>query len=166
MKLKHTSLAASLFTLMMTGLAGTAFSPSAWAYDEASTAAINVEQDQVIVKGYDVVAYFAHKAIKGDKAFSADYMGATYLFSSKRNMQTFQANPAHYAPQFGGFCAMGVSLGKKLDVDPTQFVVFKNKLYLNVNADVFKIFTKDLAGNVKKAEANWPQLQDKAPNTL
>ncbi len=136
------------------------------AYDETSTASINTDQASVIVKGYDTVAYFAGKAVQGDKKFAVKHEGATYYFSSAANMKTFQANPSHYAPQFGGFCAMGAALGKKLDVDPSQFVVHNNKLYLNVNADVFKMFSQDIAGNVAKGESNWPAIKDKAPNTL
>ena len=93
-------------------------------------------------------------------------MGATYYFSSAANQKAFAANPAHYAPQFGGFCAMGAALGKKLDVDPSQYVVHNDKLYLNVNADVFKMFNQDLDGNIKKADSNWPSIKDKAPYTL
>ncbi len=140
---------------------------AAYALDETSTASVNVEQGNVILKGYDAVAYFTQNAaVKGDKKFSVSHDGATYYFASAGNMKLFVANPGKYAPQYGGFCAMGVALGKKLDVDPSQFIVHNNKLYLNVNADVFKVFTKDVDGNVAKAETNWPSLKDKAPNTL
>lgn len=155
--------------LALTGalMAAAALLPhAAFAYNETSTAAINADQAQAMVKGYDVVSYFSNKAMAGDKKFSAQYMGATYYFATAANQKTFQANPAHYAPQFGGFCAMGAALGKKLDVDPTQFVVHNDKLYLNVNADVFKMFSSDINGNIKKADTNWPSIKDKAPNTL
>ncbi len=164
--LKKTGVAAGLaMAVVVTGSALTA--TAAYAIDEASTASVNVEQGNVILKGYDAVAYFTQKAaVKGDKKFAVSHEGATYYFASAGNMKLFAANPSQYAPQFGGFCAMGVALGKKLDVDPSQFVVHNDKLYLNVNADVFKIFNKDLDGNIAKANTNWPALKDKAPNTL
>ena len=71
-----------------------------------------------------------------------------------------------YAPQYGGFCAMGAALGKKLDVDPTQFKVVDGKLYLNVNADVFKKWSEDVPGNIVAADANWPSIKDKTPASL
>lgn len=61
---------------------------------------------------------------------------------------------------------MGAALGKKLDVDPSQYKVVDGKLYLNVNADVFKKWSEDVPGNIAKANANWPAIQDKAANTL
>lgn len=164
--IKKTTLAASLAVAAVAMGSGFVAS-TAYALDEASTASVNVEQGNVILKGYDAVAYFSQNAaVKGDKKFSVSHDGATYYFASVSNMKLFAANPSQYAPQFGGFCAMGVALGKKLDVDPSQFVVHNNKLYLNVNADVFKVFAKDVAGNVAKAETNWPALKDKAPNSL
>ena len=81
-------------------------------------------------------------------------------------MKTFQSDPARYVPQFGGFCALGAALGKKLDVDPTQFKVVDNKLYLNVNADVFKKWSQDVPGNIASADANWHAIKDKAPSAL
>jgi YHS domain-containing protein len=140
---------------------------TAHAIDPASTATINVEADAVILHGYDPVAYFTMgKPTKGSAKFSTTYRGAVYRFASQANRAKFLADPAHYAPQFGGFCAMGVALGKKLDVDPTQFKVVDGRLYLNVNADVFKKWSQDIGGNISRAEANWPAIKDKAPSAL
>ncbi|NQD38003.1 YHS domain-containing protein [Permianibacter sp. IMCC34836] len=164
--IKKTGLAAFL-ALAVVAMGSGLVASAAYALDETSTASVNVEQGNVILKGYDAVAYFTQNAaVKGDKKFAVSHDGATYYFASAANMKLFAANPGKYAPQYGGFCAMGVALGKKLDVDPSQFIVHNNKLYLNVNADVFKVFTKDVDGNVAKAETNWPSLKDKAPNTL
>lgn len=137
-----------------------------YAYDETSPAAINVDASHVILKGYDTVSYFKGKPVMGSKEFAVEHEGATYYFASAENMKTFQADSATYAPQFGGFCAMGAALGKKLDVDPSQYKVVDGKLYLNVNADVFKKWSEDVSGNISKADANWPAIQNKAPNTL
>ena len=134
------------------------------AYDTASAAAINVAEDAVILHGFDAVAYFTDgKPTQGDAKFSATHEGATYHFASAANLKAFRAKPAMYAPQYGGFCAMGAALGKKLDVDPTQFKVVDGKLYLNVNADVFKKWSEDVPGNIVAADANWPSIKDKTP---
>ncbi len=141
-------------------------STTSYAYDETSPAAINVDAAHVILKGYDSVSYFQGKPVMGDKKYSVEHDGALYTFASAENMKTFQSNPAHYAPQFGGFCAMGTALGKKLDVDPNSYKVVDGKLYLNVNADVFKKWSEDVPGNIAKANANWPVIKDKTPNSL
>lgn len=155
-------------TALATALAFSAgfISAPAFAYDESSTAAINVDAG-VILHGHDAVAYQTERRpVKGDAAFSATHEGATYYFASAANRDTFRADPAHYAPAYGGFCAMGAALGKKLDVDPAQFSVVEGRLYLNVNADVFKRWSQDVPANIVSADQMWPEIKDKAPNTL
>ena len=71
-----------------------------------------------------------------------------------------------YAPQFGGFCAMGVVLEKKLDGDPQAWRVVDNKLYLNVNKDIQKKWLEDVPGNISKAGKTWPEIKNKAPKDL
>lgn len=140
---------------------------AALAYDEASTSSINVNKQYVALSGYDPVAYFVDgKPAKGDKKYSAKYQDATYYFASASHRDAFKQNPVKYAPQYGGFCAMGVALGKKLDVEPDVWQVVDGKLYLNVNRDVAVKMNEDLAGNLTKAEANWPAIKDKAPKSL
>jgi YHS domain-containing protein len=104
--------------------------------------------------------------VKGSAAFSATHDGATYHFASAANRDAFLAEPARFAPAYGGFCAMGAALGKKLDIDPTQFKVVDGRLYLNVNADVFKRWAQDIPTNIGNADQNWPGIANKAPNTL
>jgi len=121
----------------------------------------------VILHGYDPVAYFTvGKPTQGSATFTAKHGGATYRFASEANLKAFQAKPEMYVPQFGGFCAMGAALGKKLDVDPAQFKIVDGKLYLNVNADVFKKWAENIASNIASANANWPAIKDKAPSSL
>lgn len=111
-------------------------------------------------KGYDVVAYFtAGKATPGSKNYTADYGGVTWQFASEENRDLFKANPAQYAPQFGGFCAWGVSVGKLFDVDPVNgWKIVDGKLYLNFNGDINATFSKDPSGFIKKANSNWAGL--------
>lgn len=116
------------------------------------------------VGGYDVVAYQTMgKAVRGTGFHAAEYNGVTYLFASKEDRAKFLKNPALYLPQFGGFCAYGASVGKKIYADPTVWKLVNGKLYLNVDANIQKKFERDLAGNIAKAEANWPKLVDKMP---
>lgn len=137
------------------------------AYDENSAAAINVDAKGIGLKGHDPVAYFTVGAPTAGRAeFSARHDGVTYLFASAANRDTFKASPARFAPQYGGFCAMGVALEKKLDGDPNAWTIANDKLYLNVNKDVQKKYLEDVAGNNKKADVNWPQIRNKTPKSL
>lgn len=140
---------------------------SALAYDEMSTSALNVDAKNVAVHGHDVVSYFTVAAPTVGKAeFSAQHEGATYWFASAQNRDAFKANATKYLPQFGGFCAMGVALDKKLDGDPTAWRIVDNKLYLNVNKDVQKKWLEDVPGNLVKANSSWPLIKGKAPKDL
>ena len=65
-----------------------------------------------VVGGYDVVAYHTDgKPMKGSSDYSATYQGATWHFASMKNQELFMADPAKYAPAYGGFCAFGTALG-------------------------------------------------------
>lgn len=162
MRLTRTLLAATVGATLLLAVA-----PAARAYDETSTAAVNVDAQGVGLHGYDPVAYFSDQApALGVAAYHATYDGVRYHFASRAHQQQFQANPAAYAPQFGGFCAMGVALGKKLDGDPLAWKVVDNKLYLNVNKDVQKKWLEDVPGHLRSARETWPAIAGKAPNAL
>lgn len=119
------------------------------------------------VHGYDVVAYFTEGTPRvGRAAFTATYDGAAYRFVSEGNKKLFEDNPERYAPQFGGFCAFGVSVGAKFDGDPTLWRIVNNRLYFNLNPDIKAMWEKDIPGNVAKAEKNWTRIRDKAPAEL
>ena len=121
----------------------------------------------VAIGGYDPVAYFEMgKPMPGNGHNTATHNGATYLFSSKEHKEKFEANPEKYAPQYGGFCAYGVSVGKKFFSDPERWKIVDVKLYLNLDKDIQKLFNQDVAGHLAKAEANWPNIEHKHPSEL
>ena len=148
------------------GALSAATSP-AFALVPTSTAAVNTDTAGIAIHGYDAVAYFKEgKPRVGSANFTVTYEGARYQFSSAANLKAFQANPAAYAPGFGGFCAMGVALEKKLDGDPKVWKIVDGKLYLNVNKDVAVAWQRDIPGNLIKANENWPTIKDKTPQSL
>jgi YHS domain-containing protein len=117
--------------------------------------------------GYDPVAYFTDgEPMEGRAELTAEWNGATYRFVTAANRDAFVADPAAYAPQYGGYCAMGTSLGKKIDVDPAQWRVVDGKLYLNSSAGAHNAWTQDVPGNIMKADGNWPEIKDKDPSEL
>lgn len=117
--------------------------------------------------GYDPVAFFTNgKPTLGDAKYVAAHDGAAYYFASAANLDAFEANPAKYLPQYGGYCAYGVAVGKKFDGDPRFWKIVDGKLYVNLNADIAAQFNEDVAGAVKKADANWRTIETKAPAEL
>ena len=121
---------------------------------------VNIDSQGVILKGYDVVAYFKQgKPIQGNPAIGSGYQGATYLFASAADKTDFDGNPTKYAPQYGAFCAYGVTNGVLFDPEgPGAFLVYKGKLYVCGNQGALKVFKKDIDSNIEKADANWRQL--------
>lgn len=85
----------------------------------------------VAIKGYDPVAYFepGHPT-KGSDSISYDFDGARYLFSSRKNRELFAKDPERYAPQFSGLCTGNLAYGRRVEADPTAFVVRDGRLYL------------------------------------
>lgn len=159
--------AALVLGLLVTAGATLATGQGALAYDEASKSAVNIDKAGLALRGYDPVSYFkAGKPVQGSAKFSATHEGATYHFASAENRDAFKASPAKYAPAFGGFCAMGAVMEKKLDGDPNLWRIVDNTLYLNVGAPAQKRWLEDTSGNIKKANEIWPKIKEKAPKDL
>ncbi len=114
------------------------------------------------IRGYDPVAYFTEsKPVKGQKQFSTEWNGATWYFKSAENRKKFVEAPEKYAPQYGGFCAYGVSRDYKVKTEPEAWAIYNGKLYLNYDLDVAKKWASDKDGYIKKADANWVTLKNK-----
>ena len=116
----------------------------------------NLDQNGVILKGYDAVAYLKQgKALKGNPLISSSYNGATYYFASKADKAEFDKNPAKYVPQYGGFCANSMSKNKLKDIDPNVFFIYKGKLYVCSSPAAVKEFSSKPDINIQKGDKNW-----------
>ena len=117
--------------------------------------------------GYDPVAYFeVGRPVRGSGYHTATYEGATYLFASKDHQEMFQANPAKYAPRYGGYCAYGVAVGKKFFADPHRWKIVDGRLYLNLDRDIQDKWNQDIPGYIAKADSNWKDIENKNPADL
>ena len=113
------------------------------------------------LKGYDPVAYFTEsKPVLGDPKIAYTYEGADWYFASEQNRDSFKADPEKYAPQYGGYCAYGTSQGHKAPTEADAWTINDGKLYLNYNTKVKTMWDKDRAGNIRKADTNWPTIKD------
>ena len=117
---------------------------------------VNTRGGDYAIHGYDTVAYFeSDSAMPGTSEFSAEYQGAVWLFSSAEHRALFVAQPAKYAPQFGGFCAYAAANNALADVDPLAWHIVDGKLYLNYNKQVQSRWLGDVASNITRAESFW-----------
>jgi len=135
--------------------------PVAAAAPAANTPApeISVEANHLGARGYDVTAYFLQgKPVRGSKAHQLEYKGATWLFASADALTKFKADPATYAPQFGGYCAWAISQGYIAPGDPEQWKIVDGKLYLNFNARAKELWEADQEDAIRRGHANWPKV--------
>jgi hypothetical protein len=123
---------------------------------------VNTDADGLALQGHDPVAYFTMgHAMPGSPTVTATHDGATYRFATAAHRALFLQEPARYLPQYGGYCAFGVSGGYKVRIDPQAFTVHDGKLYLNYDQRVQARWSRDIPGYLAKSERNWGGLKDK-----
>lgn len=110
----------------------------------------------VAVHGYDMVAYFNQdKARRGNKRIKSRLGMATYYFASSRNRYQFLGDAPKYQPQFGGYGAMALAVGRLEDTDPTVFAIYQGKLYLFRDKNAKEAFFKDPDYAISQARENY-----------
>ena len=117
--------------------------------------------DEVMLLGHDPVAYFSlAKPMRGDPAIKSTLPGRTYYFLSTANKQLFDAQPARYEPQYGGFCASGAAFALKLGSDPTEWHIVNEKLYIFGDIMGRTAWELDPAWNIRYGDETWPEARD------
>lgn len=134
----------------------------------------NLNKNNLFLLGYDLISYFKdNKAIKGQDKYTAEHRGATFRFNSKKNLNTFLQNPEKYLPQYGGWCALGMSIEgvrdgytvDKYPADPENFKIINNKLYLfykTLDYDALQKWNEEPneAACIKRANAYWEKINE------
>lgn len=139
----------ALFVIALSALATTAY----------AGANANVDKSGTALQGYDPVAFFTDgKPVLGQEKFHSSYHGATYRFASADHEAVFEKDPAKYEPQFGGYCAYGVSKGHLAPVKIDAFQIVNGRLLMQYDSEVKKEFNKDQPGNLQAADKNWPKV--------
>jgi hypothetical protein len=143
-------IAVSAVVFVLTGIAALAQKSSTFVHEGKA------------IRGYDPVAYFTEsKPVKGYDSLTLNWNNAKWYFSSGKNLSLFKEDPEKYAPQFGGYCAYGLSEGHKSSTEPDTWTIDNGKLYLNYNLNVKKEWNKNRQARIEKANSNWPSLKDK-----
>ncbi|WP_019015971.1 YHS domain-containing (seleno)protein [Elioraea tepidiphila] len=116
-------------------------------------------ENGVAIRGTDPVAYFVEgRPVPGRAELALDWAGATWRFATAANRDAFAADPARYAPAYGGFCAWAVAEGYTAPIDPAAWRIVEGRLYLNYSRTIQRRWDRDIAGNIGRADANWPRL--------
>lgn len=141
---------------------------SAYAVDEYNVSkGVTAAGVPLGLHGVDAVTLTGLGAVaEGDATYTVTHDGAAYYFASKASADTFSEDPEGYLPQYGGFCAFAVALGKKFDGDPMFADIVDGKLYLFVNDAIFQKYLADREGTLSKAAQVWPTIRNKAVSEL
>jgi YHS domain-containing protein len=154
MKTTKTLLTAAIF------MGAISAASAAFAVDEYNVSTgTTLKGHGVALRGDDAVALATGlKVTPGHAKFTHVHDGVAYYFASRETMRRFAANPEKYMPRYGGFCAFGVAIGKKLDATGRFADIVDGKLYVFLNAAAFAKYKEDKAGTLAKAERNWPAM--------
>ena len=112
--------------------------------------------ERVMLQGYDVVAYFTENRHRlGSPQFRSVFEGVTFRFASAEHKRLFDADPARYQPQYGGYCANGLVYGIPWGGDGDTWLIVDGKLYINGGADSKAAFLLDVPGHIQLADKYW-----------
>ena len=141
---------------------------SAFAADEYNVSnGITLTGNPLGLHGVDPVSMFKADAPKiGDAVYTSMVDGVDYYFATEAAQKAFEADPAAFLPQYGGFCALGVSLGKKLDGDVRYADIVDGKLYLFVNDAIFAKYLENKETVLAQAAEQWPTIRNTAIENL
>jgi hypothetical protein len=124
---------------------------------------VAVDSNHIAIQGYDTVAYFTDgKAVKGSSQFEYVFDDAKWWFSSAAHRSMFVADPDHYMPQYGGFCAACVATNACfVPADPKAWTIVDGKLYMVAGKTVINGWKANSAKNIQQADAHWPAIQQR-----
>ena len=108
------------------------------------------------IDGYDPVSYFTKgRAEPGSPDIAARWNGAEWRFTTTAHRDAFIADPEKYAPQYGGFCALGMAHGGDVPTDPEAWTIWEDKLYLNMIKEVSITWRYNPDKLVQRANVKW-----------
>ncbi|MDH4058109.1 MAG: YHS domain protein [Cyclobacteriaceae bacterium] len=116
----------------------------------------------VALSGFDPVSYFDGKPKEGISENRWTYLGITYQFNTRSNLEKFKASPQKYEPAYGGWCAyaMGEN-GEKVKIDPETYKIIDGRLYLFYNFwgnNTLKDWNKNEKILKEAGDRNWKKI--------
>jgi YHS domain-containing protein len=121
----------------------------------------NPRGDEVMLLGYDPVAYFTLKQpTRGKREITSSLPGRLYYFSTTEHKALFDHEPQKYEPQYGGFCSSGAAFAIKLGSDPTAWEIYEGRLFIFGDVLGHAAWSVDKGWNVKHADEVWPEMRD------
>ena len=129
------------------------------------------DEPKLSISGYDSVAYFTDgKPVQGKAEIEYLWHKLRWRFASDAHRELSVKDPEHYAPQYDGYCAMGVAetggVAHKDTVDPEAWAIVDGKLYLTHMPQGMDDWHQNPADFIKQADANWAAVKDLTEPTI
>jgi hypothetical protein len=70
----------------------------------------------------------------------------------------FKGNPEKFAPQYGGFCALGMAHGGDVPTNPQAWTIWNDKLYLNMIKEVSITWRYNPDKLIERADVKWDAM--------
>jgi enamine deaminase RidA (YjgF/YER057c/UK114 family) len=121
------------------------------------------EEPKLSISGYDPVAYFTDgKPVPGKTEFEYLWHKSRWRFANGAHRELFVKDPDRYAPQYDGYCAMGVAWADphKDTVDPEAWAIVEGKLYLTHTVRGLDGWRENAGENIKTADKNWSNVKN------
>jgi enamine deaminase RidA (YjgF/YER057c/UK114 family) len=117
------------------------------------------EEPKLSIRGYDPVAYFTvGRPLQGKAELEYVWRKARWRFATDEHRDLFIKEPQRYAPQYDGYCALGVADGAgahKDAVDPEAWAIVDGKLYLVHSSYWLERWREKAEEYIKRADADW-----------
>ena len=136
------------FTLAcLPGFATPAFAQSACVFNT----------DGVAINGIDPVSYFTdQRPIDGTNLYRLRWRNVIWRFSSVETMDAFERDPFHFAPRYGGYCAVSMATGLVSDTVPRAWSVHGGALYLAESQEAMVAWQQEPEAYIAHADGYWP----------
>ena len=124
-----------------------------------SAGTLQYSTEKGAIDGYDVVSYFSDgRAERGTPDITTEWNGAKWHFTSAEHRDAFIKDPLKYAPQYGGYCALGMAHGGDVPTNPEAWSIVDGKLYLNMMTEVRTTWLYNPDKLIERADKKWQAM--------
>lgn len=129
--------------------------------------AASADEPRLSIGGYDPVAYFTDgRPVQGTPDYEYLWHKLRWRFASSEHRDLFSKDPQHYAPQYDGYCAMGLTndaAAHKDTVDPEAWTIVDGKLYLVHNSFWLVKWREQATDYIRRADLEWRGAEQLPP---
>lgn len=116
------------------------------------------DDKHLMLAGHDVVSYFTQgRHQMGSAQHRSVHQGVSFWFASAEHKAAFDAAPAKYVPQYGGYCTNGIAYGIPWGGDANTWKIIDDKLYIFGGQLSYDAFFLDQKKNLALAEKYWKE---------